>query len=260
MFAPALDRWTYYARLVGALARRDIITGFRDTALGIFWLILRPTLLMIAFSVVRSIVRLPDDGLPYALSSFVAITAWLLHTSLLSNTVPSIQRNAGILKKIAVPRMLFPLTAAIVALFEYAVTWLPLAALLIYFQWPLHPSLAFLPLLLLLLLAFSLGIGMLIAALGVFKGDVMLTLPFVLQLWFFVSPVIYSASRLPEEYNWLFYANPMFGILEGFRDVILRGTVPDLALLMPAIIASAVIWVIAIPVYNYMSRYFADVL
>jgi len=260
MVAAGLNRWLYYGRLIQALALRDIQSRFANSVLGLSWLVIRPTIFMLVFSVLRGALRLPDDGLPYALSSFVAISAWFFFIGILQSTTPSIANNAGILKKMAVPRLLFPISAVFVGLIEYAVTWLPLAVLLIWFAYPLSWTLVYLPLILLIVMAFGLGIGLLLASVAVFKDDVLLALPHVIMLWFFLTPVIYPATRLPPDYRWLYFLNPMTGPVEAFRDVILRGAQPDWPSLIPIAIATVVIWAIAIPVFNFMSRYFADAL
>jgi lipopolysaccharide transport system permease protein len=260
MIATTSNRWLYYGRLVQALALRDIQSRFANSALGLSWLVVRPTVFMLVFSVLRGALRLPDDGLPYALSSYVAISAWFFFIGILQSATPSIQGNAGILKKMAVPRILFPVSAVFVGFIEYAVTWLPLAVLLVWFGWPLSWTLVYLPLLLLIVMLFALGIGLLLASVAVFKDDVLLALPHVIMLWFFLTPVIYPATRLAEAYRWLYHVNPMTGPVEAFRDVILRGTPPDWTTMMSIGVATIVVWLLAVPIFNFMSRYFADAL
>jgi lipopolysaccharide transport system permease protein len=255
-----MNRWAHYGRLVQALAARDVASRFANASLGLAWLVLRPTIFMLVFSVVRGALRLPLDGLPYPLSSFVAISAWFLFVGVLQGATPSIQANAGILKKMAVPRILFPISATVVAVLEYLVTWVPLAALLIWFGWPLSWTLIYLPLLLVIIVMLGLGLGLLLSSFAVFRDDILLALPHVLMLWFFLTPVIYPASRLPQQYRWLYHVNPMTGPVEAFRDVILRGAAPDWTSLIPAFVAIVVLWSFAVPVYNFMSRYFADAL
>lgn len=260
MVAAGLNRWLYYGRLVQALALRDIQSRFANSALGLGWLVIRPTIFMLVFSVLRGALRLPDDGLPYELSSYVAIAGWFFFIGILSGATPSIQTNAGILKKMAVPRILFPISAVFVGIVEYVVTWIPLAALLVWFDWPLSWTLIYLPLLLLIVMLFATGLGLLLASVAVFKDDVLLALPHVIMLWFFLTPVIYPASRLPPDYRWLYHANPMTGPIEAFRDVILRGASPDWPSLLSIAVATLIVWIVAIPIFNFMSRYFADAL
>jgi lipopolysaccharide transport system permease protein len=260
MVAGGLNRWLYYGRLVQALALRDIQTRFANSALGLSWLVIRPTIFMLVFSVLRGALQLPDDGLPYALSSYVAISGWFFFITILSGATPSIQTNAGILKKMAVPRILFPISAVFVGIVEYVVTWIPLVALLIWFNWPLSWTLIYLPLLLMIVMLFGLGLGLLLSSIAVFKDDVLLALPHVIMLWFFLTPVIYPATRLPPDYLWLYHVNPMTGPIEAFRDVILRGTPLDWTTMLPIAIATLAIWALAVPVFNFMSRYFADAL
>lgn len=260
MIAAGVGRWMYYGRLVQALAARDISALFKNAALGIAWVILRPTLFMLVFSVLRGIIKLPSDGLPYPLMSFTGVAAWFLFASILQRATPSIETNAGILKKMAVPRILFPISATGVSLFEYAFTMIPLAGLMLFYQWPAHWTWIFVPLLVCLVVLFGLGLGMLIASFAVYKNDLVLALPYALQIGLFLSAVIYPASAIPAEYQWLAQLNPMVGLIEAFRDVMLRGAPPDWASLTPLFIALAVTWILALPTFRYMSRYFSDAL
>ena len=252
--------WRYYASLIRVLAARDIVARFRKSLLGLLWVILRPVMLMLVMSVVRSIVRIPSDGIPYPLFSFTAITVWLAFAGTLSGTTGTISRNGGIIKKMRVPRILFPLSGIIVVLVEYAASWLPMIALLIWFQWGVDWHLLLLPLLLLWMLILGLGIGLIVASFGIFRTDITLALPFLVQLWFFLSPVIYPVSRVPPEYFHIYALNPMVGLIEGVRSVVLRSEMPDWSLLLPSLVAVIVVWAIALPLYHRRSKYFADAL
>ncbi len=253
-------RWVYYARLVSILARRDLVGDLKDTSLGLLWIVLQPLLLMVTFSIIKSFLKFGEEGIPYPLTSFLAIALWIFHASILQRAIPSIERNAGIIKKMPVPRILFPLSAVVVCLVEYAVTWVPMLGLIAYYQWHLGAGMLYLPLMVGLLALFSLGLGLILASIGIFKRDVVMMLPYSLQLWMFLSPVIYPISHVPEAYRGLYALNPMVGIVEGARNAVLKNAPPDWALLQPTLIAIAIVWVLALLLYPRMSRYFADVL
>lgn len=254
------NNWRYYANLVRVLAVRDIITRFRKSLLGLLWIFLRPIIFMLIVSVVRGIIRIPSDGIPYPLFSFAAITGWLMFIGVFSGTTSSIQRNGGILRKMRVPRILFPLSGVAVGIVEYAVSWLPMAGLLIWFGWSIDWHVLFVVVIVAWIVAFGLGLGLIVASFGIFRTDITLALPFLIQLWFFMTPVIYPVSRVPPEYLGLYSLNPMVGLIEGLRSVILRADWPDWSLMTPSLVALVVVWIVAVPLYNHRSKYFADAL
>ena len=251
---------SYHLRLIAILATRDLVARYRESVLGLLWLILRPTLFMAAFSIVRGIVAIDTGDIPYPLSSFVAVCAWFLFTTIVTGTTPTIRRNAGIIRKMPVNRLAFPVSGAVVCVFEYLMAWLPLGALLLWYGWPVGMSLVYVPVLVLITVILGLGLGLAIASVSVFRNDIALALPYIIQVWLFLSPVIYPTSLVPDRYRIYYDLNPMVGIIEGFRSVILAGQPPDWSLMLPTAIAIVVIWSLALPLFSRFSRYFADAL
>ncbi|MBI3978497.1 MAG: ABC transporter permease [Chloroflexi bacterium] len=246
--------------LLGALVARDIRARYRRSALGPAWAILQPLVLMVLFNMIRGFVDIPSDGVPYIIFSFSALVPWTFFGNAVMFCGPSIFSNAGIVKKIAVEREVFPAAAVVTALFDLAMSGLVLAAMMLWFQVPIGWSVLWLPVLVLLTGLLALGVGMGIAALGTFKRDFIMASPFLMQFWLYATPIIYPLSSVPERWRPFYVLNPMVGIIEAYRAVLVKGIAPDLGLLAWSLVGIAVVWAVAWPLFRAVSQYFADVL
>lgn len=249
----------YITSLIFALAKRDLTAQYRDATFGVLWAVLKPTLFMLVFSVLKGVMRLPSDGLPYPLFSFTGVAIWLLFVSVMQGATPSILRNAGIIRKMPTPRIVFPVSGLTVSLSEFVFAMLPLAGLIIYFGHALtwHALYLFPIAIITALTAFSLALG--IATFSVFRNDLTLALPFVLQAGLFLSPILYPLSAVPEQYQGIYKLNPMVGPLEGARAAVLMGQAPDWNLFLPSLTLILILLPFSVFVYHRVSRYFADV-
>lgn len=249
-----------FISLLFALVYRDVMSRYRRSLLGPLWAILQPFILMVLFNMLRRFVSIPSDGLPYVLFSYAGLVPWTFLTNAISFCGPSITTNAAVLKKIAIPREVFPLAAAVTALFDFVMAGLVLAGMMLWFQVAVSWALLWLPVLALLTATLAFGIGMLIASLGTFKRDIIFATPFLMQFWLYATPVIYPLSSVPERWRILYMLNPMVGVIEGFRNVLLQASPPPLEALSWSIVMTVVILAIAWPVFRWLSQYFADVL
>ncbi len=248
----------YMASLIFALAKRDLTAQYRDAAFGIVWAILKPTLFMMVFSLLKGIMRLPSEGAPYPLFSFTGVALWLLFVSVMQGTTPSIIRNAGIIRKMPTPRIVFPLSGLTISLSEFAFAMIPLAALVVYFDYPVDWHALYLIPIALITAAAAFALALPIATISVFKNDLMLALPFLLQAGLFLSPILYPLSSVPENYRAIYALNPMVGPLEGARSALLLRQEPDWLLFIPTFAMIAVALPLSLWVYHRVSRYFAD--
>jgi lipopolysaccharide transport system permease protein len=254
------DKVERFFNLLWALVSRDVRGRYRRSILGPAWAIIQPLFLMVVFTIIRGFVNIPSEGVPYVIFSYSALVPWGFFSSAVNGCGPSIIGNAGILKKMAVPREVFPLAAVLTAAFDLLMSGLVLAGMMLWFRVPVGWSLLWVPILVLMTGALALGVGMFLAALGTFKRDFLMAGGFLMQLWLYVSPIIYPVSSVPERWRGLYVLNPMVGIIEGFRAVLVKGTVPDLGLLVWSLFGIAVAWAVAWPLFRKMSQYFADVL
>jgi len=252
----AVKFWT----LLWALVNRDVRSRFRRSILGPAWAILRPAFMMVVFSVLRGFVNIPSDGIPYPIFIYSVLVPWTFFTTVVNGCAPSIMSNSGILKKMAVPRQVFPLAAAVAAGFDLLMSGLVLAGMMLWFRVPVGWSLLWLPVLIVLTGTLALAVGMALTSLGIFKRDFLTAGGYLVQLWMYATPIIYPLSSVPEGWRWLYVLNPMVGILEGFRSILVRGQAPDLVLLGWALPGIALALLVAWPLFRVMSQYFADVL
>jgi lipopolysaccharide transport system permease protein len=225
-----------------------------------WWAFLQPMILMLLFNMLRGFVNIPSDGLPYVLFSYSALVPWTFFTNAVAACGPSIITNAEVIKKIALPREVFPLAAVAATLFDFCMSGIILAAMMIWFKVPVGWALLWLPVLIVLMVAVSYSVGILLAGLGTFRKDFIFATPFLTQAWLFVTPVIYPLSTVPEKWQSIYMLNPMVGVIEGFRNVLLKATAPPTEALGISVIVTGILLAISWPIFRKLSGYFADVL
>jgi lipopolysaccharide transport system permease protein len=231
------DLWDY-RELFWTLVERDIKVRYKQTALGVIWVILQPLFVAGAFSMIfGKIARMPTDGLPYALFYLSALVAWNTFATSLSLCAVSMETNAGLISKIYFPRIIAPGAIVLGSLLDFAIGWVLLnivAAGWGYWHWQL---VALTPLLLLIQAATALGIGAGLAALNAQYRDVKHTVSFLIQVFMLATPVIYPASRLPAiVQKWLFL-NPMAGVVTTYRACV-QGSTLNWQLIVLSLVAS----------------------
>ena len=246
--------------LLWALVLRDIRARYRRSILGPAWAIIQPLMLMVVFTIIRGIVNIPSDGTPYVIFSYSALVPWTFFSTATQTCGSSIMSNASLIKKMSIPREILPLASVITASFNLLMSGLVLAGMMIWFRVSMSWSLLWLPVLIIMTGALAMSIGMLLAAFGTFKRDFLIVGGFLMQLWLYVSPVIYPVSSVPERWRELYVLNPMVGILEGFRSALIKGEMPNLTLLGWSVLGIVLFFMIAHPLFRKMSQYFADVL
>ncbi len=258
------DLWTY-RELLYFLTWRDIKVRYKQTILGIAWVVMQPLLMTLIFSVFLGILaRVPTGGLPYPLLIFAGLLPWNLFSSGVLTAAYSLVGNSNLITKVYFPRVLVPAASIAARLVDFAISFAILAGILGYYRMVRHYdialtwNLAAIPLLIALTTMLSFGLGMLVSALNVKYRDVGVALPVVMQLWMFVSPVIYSSIAIvPGRWQRLYALNPVVGIIEGFRVALLGGRFNQFAL---AVSVSFTIGSLIISAYIFrrFERDFAD--
>jgi lipopolysaccharide transport system permease protein len=246
--------------LLFALVYRDITARYRRSLLGPLWAILQPLVLMAIFSLLRGVLNISSEGMPYILFSYAGLLPWTFFSNAVIYCGPSILSNASVIKKIAIARELFPLAAVVVALFDLLMAGLVMAGMMIFYQVLVGWSLLWLPVLCLNAGLLAFAVGMIIAAMGSLKRDFIIAAPLLMQIWLFVTPVLYPLSSVPERWQSLYLLNPMVGVVEGFRAVLLRAEPPALAPLGWSALTTLVMLALAWPLFRWLSRYFADMI
>lgn len=256
----ATHKLRQYTDLIYSLAYRDIRARYRRSILGPAWAILQPILLMVAFTALSGVLSVSSGEIPYVIFSYSVLVPWTFFTGIVSRAAPSIITNASIIKKIALPRELFPLAGIATSAFDLLMASLVLIALMIGYGVPLNLNLLWLIPLTLLLVMVGLGLGLIFASLGVYWRDILQVTPFFLQLLMYATPIIYPLNQIPDRWRDLYQLNPLVGILEGYRRILAQGEAPDLNLLWWSALGGVLILGVSLPVFRYMARYFADVL
>lgn len=258
--SPTGPPFSRFVNLLWALVVRDLTGKYRRSALGLWWAFIQPLVLMLAFSMLRGFVNIPSDGLPYILFTYAALVPWTFFTNALSSCGPSIIDNAEVIKKIALPREVFPLAGVASALFDFVMSSVVLAGMMVWYKVAVGWTLLWVPVLVALAAAVAFSMGMLLAGFGTFRKDFIFAVPFLAQAWLFITPVIYPISSVPDRWYSLYVLNPMVGVIEGFRTVLLKASPPPMEPLLASVAVTAVLLAISWPIFRRLSAYFADVL
>ena len=260
----SLPRWheLWEAReVLYRFGQRDVLLRYRQTAIGVAWVILQPLAAAGIFSIVfGSVAKLPTGGVPYFLFSFMSMLAWTLFSQVVSRSAPSLVSNQALVSKVFFPRMLVPMSTAVSVILDFLVGLALGAILLILYAVSPGWSVLFLPLWVLLLLGLGLGLGLGASAIMVKYRDVAYVLPWVLQIGLYISPVAYSLEAVPARLSWIFSANPLTWILEGFRWSVLGTPAPPTWQITGAIVVSATTLVAGMLVFQRHERQFADLI
>ncbi|MBE7551502.1 MAG: ABC transporter permease [Anaerolineales bacterium] len=251
----------YEARdLLWAWTSRNIRARYQQSSLGWLWAVIQPAAQVTIFSLIFTLFVPVDTGnIPYPVFSFVAVVPWTLLSASIIEMSQSLVVNMGLVTKIYFPREILPIAAMLARLMDFGVSVGLLIILMLFYQVSLVPaSLLFLPLILVIQLTLILGLGLASAAGNVFFRDVQSLLALTLQVWFYASPIIYPVTMVPEYLRPYYYLNPMAGVIEAYRDVLLNGQVPG-TYLIPAAAVSLVVFLIGYWFFKRVEFQFADI-
>ena len=244
-----------------SLAARDLKLRYKQTALGVIWVILQPLLAAGIFSFVfGSVARMPSDGLPYFLFSYAGLLGWNLFSNIVTRSSLCLVGNSQLISKVFFPRLVLPFSTVPSALVDFAIACGMMAVLLAVYHVAPSFGLMLLPLWLVLLLLLSLGIGLITAALTVSYRDVQYILPVFLQLVLYASPIAYAASAVPARLRLFFNLNPLTPLLEAFRWSILRHGQLAAGPMTCAAAISLLVFILGLLSFKRMERSFADII
>lgn len=231
-----LVRETYRHReLIWALALKELKIRYKRSVLGFLWALLNPALLMLVLTLVfSSILRFPIPH--YAIFLLSVLLPWTFFSQSLSYAVESIVGNGDLIKKVRIAKLVFPMAAIVSNLINLGLSLIPLALLVLAMRHPFYWTWLYLPVPLLALTIFTMGMAFFFAVANVYYRDVSHILQIVLSAWFYVTPIIYSLDFIPEKYRWVFKLNPIIYVINGFRLSVYYGLLPK----APSIIASFV--------------------
>jgi lipopolysaccharide transport system permease protein len=254
------DLWTF-RDLCWALADRDLRLRYRQTLLGVAWVVLQPLLGALIFTFVFGIVAgLPSDGVPYFRFTFASLAGWGLFAGIVTRASGSLVQNSGLIAKVWFPRAVIPASTIPAALLDFAVALGVLLAMMLAAGAFPGAAILLAPLWALGLVLLAFGLGLIGAALMVSYRDVQHILPVAMQLLLYASPVAYAASNVPERWQRLYFLNPVAVLLEGLRASLLGTAAPSGPLTLHALLVTAVVLVVGIALFRRLERRFADVI
>ena len=253
------DVW-HYRELVFFLAWRDIQVRYKQTVLGVAWVVLQPLLTTFVFTVIfGNLARMPSDNLPYAVFAMAALVPWNFFAGAFARGGTSLVSSASLISKVYFPRLVIPIASVLAGLVDLAIALCVLTALTLYYGFRPGAALLTLPFFLLLALGAALGVGLWLSALNVQYRDVGYLIPFVAQLWFYATPIVYPLSLIPERWRAWMGLNPMVAVAEGFRWAVLGKAPPSAGLLALSAVVVAGLLVSGALVFRRMEKTFADV-
>jgi lipopolysaccharide transport system permease protein len=225
-----------YRELLYFFVWRDVKIRYKQTAIGVVWVILQPLLTMLVFTLFFGrLAKLPSLGLPYPVFYFAAVVPWMYFANALQTCTNVVVDNQRVITKVFFPRLILPISAVLSGLVDFAIGFVVLVIFTLAYG--MHPTLAalWLPVLLLLAVLTALGVGLWTSALNALYRDVRYVIPFVVQFWLLASPVAYPSALVPQRWQWLYGLNPMTGVIDGFRWALTgHGQAPGILLLASA--------------------------
>jgi len=254
------DLWRF-RELLGFLAWRDIKVRYKQTVFGVLWALIQPAITLAVFTFIfGKLARMPAGNVPYPLLVLCGLLPWQLFSAAFSNASGSLVANTHLISKVYFPRLIVPLSSVAVALIDFCVVLILLAALCVWWQFSPDWRIVFLPLFIVLTLLIALGTGLWLTALTVKYRDFRFVVPFLLQVGLFLSPVGFSSANLPN-WRYIYSLNPMVGAIDGFRWCLLRGE-PVLAPLNLAISCGVMVLMLVTGLWYFRrtERTFADII
>ena len=250
-----------YRELLYIFVWRDIKVRYKQTIIGVAWAILQPLLLMVVFSTFfGGLAKVPSEGVPYPIFVYAGLLFWTYFSTALTNASNSLIENENILKKIYFPRLLLPLSPTVTPIVDFLVATVVFGGLLLYYHFtPTVSTLILLPILLAISWCSAFGLGALLASINVRFRDVRYALPFFIQTLLFVTPVIYPATIVGERYRWILALNPMTGVIDTARAVILGSKPIDFGLLSTSAAIAVILLILGVFLFRRSERIFADV-
>lgn len=253
------DLWQY-RELLYFLSWRDVKIRYKQTVLGALWAIIQPVMTMLVFSVFfGKLGKMPSDGIPYPIFAYTALVPWTFFANGLTQSSNSLVQSASLLKKVYFPRLIVPISSVLSGTVDFLFAFAVLIALMLFYGFTPTVHIIWLPFFLLLAFGTALGVGLWLAAINVQFRDVRYTIPFLTQLWLFATPIAYPSSLLSEPWRTIYGVNPMVGVIEGFRWVLLGSeAVSGPMILLSSGVAGALL-LSGLFYFRRMERGFADV-
>lgn len=255
-----IELWQFRELLL-ALTIKEIKIRYKQTALGVFWAILQPAALTLIFSVVFGVfLKINSGDIPYPVFAYSALLPWTFFTTAVSFGALSVVNNGNLVTKVYFPREILPFSSVFAAFFDFLMASIIFLIMLIYYKIGITWNLALLFIPMITILLFTSGISLILSTLNVLFRDIRFLVPLILQIWLYVTPVIYPLEQVPERYRSLMLFNPMTSLVESFRIFsIHKGTI-SLDTIFISVAISLSIFILGYLFFKYRERTFADVI
>ena len=250
-----------YRELVRSLTLKEVRIRYKQSVLGAGWAVLQPFALMVIFTAVFSrFLHVKSEGVAYPVFSYVALVPWTFFSSAIGQGVPSIVGNMSLVTKIYFPREIFPLATIGACFVDFSIAATIVAALIIWCKVGITWTVLLIPLLVLPQAMVAVGVVLIASAINVFFRDIRFVVPLATQMWMYVSPVVYPLSDVPARFRPYYMLNPMAGILDGYRRVVLHGQLPDWSALGATAAVSLALLVGGYAFFKRVEMKFADII
>lgn len=252
--------WSYTDLLI-TLSLHRIKVRYKQSVLGLAWAIVQPLALMLIYTIIFSVfTRVETRGIPYPVFVYCALLPWTFFSTALTNTATSLSSHNHLITKVYFPREILPLTYVVAALFDFLIAALIMAGLMVWYGIGVTIHVLYALPIMVVFNALALSLGLVLSAVQVRFRDIAIAMPLVLQIWMFASPVVYPLSSVPARFRTLYDLNPVVGLIESFRRVVLEGTPPDMLLLGQSALMTLVILPIAYLYFKHRESTMADII
>lgn len=250
-----------YRELLGVLVMRDLQVLYKQALLGAGWAILQPVFAVIIFSIIFGyIVKMPSEGVPYPLFAFAGVLPWTYFAEAVRRSGTGLVTDSELVRKVYFPRLIMPLANVISPLVDFCIAFLVLLVMMAFYGIAPSWKMLVIPPLMMIAVLLSLSIGLWLAPINVRFRDIKHTLPFIIQIWMYASPIVYPLSMVPQEWQALYALNPMVGVIEGFRWAVFDRGEPNMMALGVGGIIITLLMVGGLIFFRRMERTFADVI
>lgn len=252
---------TKYKDLLVELVKREIKARYKQSIFGYLWVIVVPLVHLAVMSIVFSyFVKLPTGGIPYPIFLFVGLVPWTFTANAVTFATSSLTSSVSLITKTKIPREVFPLSSILAKVVDLFLYFLILGAFLLFYNMPIHPTILFLPVIILIHIIFVFGVSMILSAINVFYRDVENILGVLIMAWMYLTPVFYPAELIPAHLTPIFNLNPMMPIINSYRNVIIYGVLPPMQSFLYAAALSLGVFIFGYKFFKNRSKYFADVI
>jgi lipopolysaccharide transport system permease protein len=250
-----------YRELLSAFVARELKVRYKQTAIGVSWVILQPLITVVIFTVIFGrLAKMPSDGVWYPAFALAALLPWTYFSQVISRSAVALVGNANLVSKVYFPRILLPLSMVVAPLVDLGLSLILLFGLLIYAGIPLTVNILALPVFIFMAMFTAFGVSLFVSAANVKYRDVGHAIPFVIQIWMFASPIVYPVSLVPDQWKWLYALNPLTGVIEGFRWALLGQAAPDTIVMVMSFAVFSMVLIAGVVYFRQMEREFADVI